>query len=242
MFRDTLLSTAAAGLLAALTLTLLQIVWITPLILQAETYETDEPSTAPTTVAAHDHGDGPAHEHHHDDSEWKPRDGWQRTGFTLAANILMGLGYGFILMAVYLLWREPQSTLAGSVYGLAGFAVFFAAPGLGLPAELPGTAAAALTDRQLWWVFTVVMSGCGALLLFSRRALWIKALGLLLIVTPHLIPAPQPAVAASLAPQELQRRFQLATAVSNAAFWLVLGAASGLAFRKMLSTHGRGAA
>ncbi|MFO6376556.1 CbtA family protein, partial [Pseudomonas aeruginosa] len=35
-----------AGLLAALLLTLLQILWVTPLILEAETYEKSEPVAA----------------------------------------------------------------------------------------------------------------------------------------------------------------------------------------------------
>lgn len=43
-----------AGLLAALLLTLLQILWVTPLILEAETYEKSEP------VAAHPTNTPPA--------------------------------------------------------------------------------------------------------------------------------------------------------------------------------------
>jgi len=75
--------------------------------------------------------------------------GWlQRTLFTFAANLLMGVGYAFVLVALYLLWREPRTALGGALYGLAGYVVFFAAPALGLPPELPGTAAAELGLRQ----------------------------------------------------------------------------------------------
>ncbi|MBF3200381.1 cobalt transporter, partial [Pseudomonas aeruginosa] len=45
-----------AGLLAALLLTLLQILWVTPLILEAETYEKSEPVAA----QPHEHAPGVA--------------------------------------------------------------------------------------------------------------------------------------------------------------------------------------
>jgi len=54
------------------------------------------------------------------------------------------------------------------------------------------------------------------------------------IVAPHLIAAPHPAVESSLAPAELQSQFRLATTVCNAIFWLSLGVASGGAFRKLV--------
>ncbi|NER65450.1 cobalt transporter, partial [Pseudomonas sp. MAFF212427] len=44
-----------AGLLAALLLTLLQSLWVAPLILQAETYENSAP-----VVEAHEHAEGSA--------------------------------------------------------------------------------------------------------------------------------------------------------------------------------------
>lgn len=39
MFRETVLAAALAGIVASLLLTVLQFVWVTPLILRAETYE-----------------------------------------------------------------------------------------------------------------------------------------------------------------------------------------------------------
>jgi len=75
MFREILISAGVAGLLAALILTLLQAVLITPLILQAEVYEDAPaahaavavPSEAASLVEngeqAHEHGDGHAHRH-----------------------------------------------------------------------------------------------------------------------------------------------------------------------------------
>jgi cobalt transporter subunit CbtA len=239
MVRDTILTAFIAGLVAALFLTLVQSIWITPLILQAETYEeaAEAASAAHHEESEHHHDESEQHHdgagHHHDDSEWKPHDGVQRTAFTFGANLVMGMSYALVLVAVFLLWREPKNLAAGVAYGIAGFVVFFVAPGLGLPPELPGTAAADLTARQEWWLLTAALTAAGLLLLFSRTRPWIRALGLALIIAPHVIAAPHPAVEGSLAPAALQKEFRLATTVGNALFWLALGVVSALTFRKL---------
>jgi cobalt transporter subunit CbtA len=232
--RETVLAAIVAGLIAALIFTLVQSVWVTPLILQGETYE-----DAAEAAAGHHESESPNAAHHHDADEWKPQDGWQRTLFTFAANLLMGVGYSFVLIALYLLWREPRSALEGAVYGLAGFLVFFAAPGLGLPPELPGTAAAELASRQQWWVMTAAATAVGLIVLCSQTRWWLRVLAIGVIVVPHLIAAPHPAVESSLAPAELQSRFRIATTVCNAVFWLSLGLASGGAFRKLVAGGAR---
>jgi cobalt transporter subunit CbtA len=232
--RESVLAAIVAGLIASLVFTLVQSIWVTPLILQGESYE-----EAAETSADHHDSESPNAAHHHDADAWKPQDGWQRTLFTFAANLLMGVGYSFVLVALYLLWREPKSTLGGAAYGLAGFLVFFAAPGLGLPPELPGTAAAELTSRQQWWVMTAVATAAGLILLCSQPRWWLRVLALAVIAAPHLIPAPHPAVESSLAPVELQSRFRLATTVCNAVFWLSLGLTSGGMFRKLVGEDAR---
>jgi cobalt transporter subunit CbtA len=251
--RESLLAALVAGLVAALVFTVVQSVWVTPLILQGEVYE-DAAEAAPAEAAvgghhhdeAHDEGHGGGHDegehHHHDEGEWKPQDGLQRTLFTFGANLLMGVGYSFVLVALYLLWREPRNMLSGAIYGLAGFLVFFAAPGLGLPPELPGTAAAELGIRQEWWAMTAVATAVGLFLLFSSKSWAMRVLAVAIVIAPHFVPAPQPAVEASLAPAQLQSQFRLATTVCNALFWLSLGIASGIAFRKLVAGHARAAA
>jgi cobalt transporter subunit CbtA len=234
VLRETLLAAVLAGLVAAFVLTIVQSIWVTPLILQGETYEDRAEAAALQHESAHSDGG-----HHHEADAWKPQDGWQRTSFTFAANLLMGVGYAFVLVAVYLLWREPKTAWWGAVYGLAGFVVFFGAPGLGLPPELPGTAAAELVSRQQWWVMIAVATGAGLLLFFSRSKWWFRALALAILIAPHFIPAPQPAVEASLAPADLQSQFRLATTLSNAAFWLALGVASSVAFQKLFAVNAR---
>ena len=260
MVRETVLAASIAGLIAALIFTVAQSIWVTPLILQAEVYEEaaehggaehnheagavdsheagvqldHNGHTARDAIGVeHGHTAGSAAGHHHDEGAWKPEDGWQRTLFTFAANLLMGIGYAFVLVALYLLWREPSSATHGALYGLGGFAVCFVAPGLGLPPELPGTAAAELTARQLWWVMTAAATAIGLLLFVSRSRWWLRALAVALVIAPHFVPAPQPAEASSLAPEALQSQFRLATTVCNAVFWVSLGVTSAFMFRKL---------
>jgi cobalt transporter subunit CbtA len=159
--------------------------------------------------------------------------------FTFGANLLMGVGYAFVLVAMYLLWREPRNILGSAVYGLAGFLVFFAAPGLGLPPDLPGTAAAELGIRQQWWAMTAAATAIGLFLLFSQKRWPMRLLGIAIVIAPHFVPAPQPAVESSLAPADLQSQFRVATTIANAVFWLALGIASGVAFRKLVSAGSR---
>jgi cobalt transporter subunit CbtA len=163
----------------------------------------------------------------------------QRTLFTFGANLLMGVGYSFVLVALFLLWREPRNMLSGALYGFAGFLVFFAAPGLGLPPELPGTAAAELSIRQQWWAMTAVATAAGLFLLFSQKSWLMRVLAVAIVIAPHFVPAPQPAVESSLAPAQLQSQFRVATTVCNALFWLSLGVASGIAFRKLVADRAR---
>lgn len=216
-----------SGLLAALLLTLLQSFWVTPLILQAETYE----SAAPV-AEHHEHGDATApHEHEHSAEAWSPEDGWQRVLSTTGGNLVVAVGFALILVALYGL-REPNRVATGALWGLAGFAVFCLAPTLGLPPELPGTAAADLGQRQTWWIGTAAATAAGlALLVFARHWL-LKALGAALLVIPHLIGAPQPAVHESLAPQALETQFKIAAWLTNAAFWLALGLLSAWLYRR----------
>ena len=212
-----------SGLLAALLLTLLQSLWVSPLILQAETFESAAPE--------HHQHDGAVAAHTHDAEAWAPEDGWQRLLATTGGNLVVAVGFALILAALYSL-REPNRVTTGALWGLAGFAVFCLAPTLGLPPELPGTAAADLEQRQSWWIGTAAATGTGlALLVFAHHWL-LKVLGVALLVVPHLIGAPQPAVHESLAPEALVTQFKLASWLTNATFWLALGLLSAWLYRR----------
>jgi cobalt transporter subunit CbtA len=220
VLRNTLLTAIVAGLVAALAMSVLQSLWLTPLILQAESYE-EAAAVAPA-------------EHHHDATAWKPEDGWSRRLFTFAATAAMAIGYALLLTAVYLGWRQPRNAAFGLLYGLAGFAIFFAAPGLGLAPELPGTASADIVSRQLWWIGTALATAAGIALIVVQPRWWLRVVGLAVLVAPHLVAAPRPAVEGSAAPAALQSQFVIATSVCSAIFWLILGWSSALAYQKLL--------
>lgn len=217
-----LVSTAvAAGLVAGLALTAVQRVQVTPLIAQAETYEVAKP-------AAHTHEHADEHEH----AGWKPEDGTERTLYTVLANSTMGIGFGLLLCAAMLVRGGRPTWRDGLVWSAAGYVVFFVAPSLGLPPELPGTAAAPVGERQLWWSLTALATAGGiGLIAFGRK--WTFALaGLILLAAPQLAGAPQPLVHTSMAPPELAHAFIFASALANAAFWLVLGGCTAFFFKK----------
>jgi len=113
------------------------------------------------------------------------------------------------------------------LWGVAGYLVFFVAPALGLPPELPGTEAAPLRDRQVWWTATVIFSAAGLGFAAFGKSIAVRALGLALIAAPHIVGAPVPAVHGGTAPPELVRAFTRAAYLANAAFWLALGALAG---------------
>ena len=83
---------------------------------------------------------------------WAPADGMERTTYSFLANIVTGIGFALLLVAVSELAGGILSWRQGVLWGLAGFAVFTLAPGLGLPPELPAMPAADLGARQFWWV------------------------------------------------------------------------------------------
>lgn len=224
MFRRIVFSACLAGLVAGLVLTGLQTFQVIPIILEAETYEVGE------AVTGHDHA-GEAADHHHGE-EWAPADGWQRTLFTTMANILVAIGFSLLLSAAFSL-RQGIDWRKGLLWGLAGYAVFFVLPSLGLPPEIPGTVAAELADRQAWWLLTVLCSALGlGLLLLQRRWAW-KIGGAVLLVIPHLLGAPHPEVVGGNAPEALENAFITATAIVNGIFWLVLGGLTAFTFKKL---------
>ena len=233
-FRNIVLVAGVAGVLAGLGMTVAQQLATVPLILKAEVYE--EQGAAP---AVHDHGDAAAqaaHEHEH--GGWQPADGLERTAFTLLANIMTGVGFALLLVAASELAGGIANWRQGVFWGLAGFAVFTLAPSLGLPPELPAMPAAELGARQLWWVATVLSAaGALALLFYGRSPLAIVA-AVALLVTPHLIGAPEPASYDTPIPEGLHHSFVVAVVLTALLFWVLLGALAGLFRERFIHPSG----
>ncbi|WP_426199154.1 CbtA family protein [Pseudomonas sp. DC3200b2] len=214
-----------AGLLAALLLTLMQSIWISPLIEQAEVFE-----SAAAENLHQDHAAPDGH-HEHEVAAWEPEPGWQRLLSTTGGNLVVALGFALMLAGLYTV-QAPSRTAAGLLWGLAGYAVFTLAPTLGLPPELPGTAAADLSSRQLWWVGSAASAAVGLGLIAFAGSWPLKLAGAALMAIPHVIGAPQPPVHESVAPEALQAQFRWAAQTVNLAFWLVLGLVSAWLFRR----------
>lgn len=225
VLRRLILAALCAGLLSGVVAAAAHHLATVPLILEAETYE--QPAAHPP--AGHTH-DGAAQ--HPALAEWEPENGIERSLYTLAADLLAAIGFALLLAAGLALRGGAIGWRDGLFWGLAGFAVFTVAPGLGLPPEIPGAEAGPLVARQLWWLLTAAATGAGlALLAFTRRPAW-ALLALLLILLPHLYGAPQPAEHVAAAPAALAHRFVVAATVASLLFWATLGAATGYFYRR----------
>jgi cobalt transporter subunit CbtA len=233
VFRSIVFSAALAGLIVGAVISVAQFFGTVPLIQQSEVYE--HKAAAEPLPAAHEHG-AAAHDHdkaHGHDSEWEPEAGLPRNSFTVAANILTAIGFALLLTGTYAVRGRPVTWREGLLWGLAGFVVFTAAPGLGLPPELPGMAVAELTARQTWWIATAVATAGGLFLVAFRPAAWAAVLGLGLIALPHLIGAPLAPESHSEVPAALSHRFIVVVTLTSLLFWTLLGVATSIAFGRI---------
>jgi cobalt transporter subunit CbtA len=203
-----LAAAALAGFLAGALLTGVQRVATEPLIREAERYER---STG------------------HDDA-WSPQPGWQRTGATLVANVTLATGFALLLAAGMTL-RGASGAGAGLVWAIGGFLAFFVSPAIGLPPELPGSIAAPLRERELWWLAAVAGAVAGLWLVAFGRNAPSRIAGIAVLLAPHLFGAPHSAAAPSPLPAGMATQFVCATLVTNAVLWLVLGATVGALLR-----------
>ncbi|MER8583442.1 CbtA family protein [Mesorhizobium sp. M1423] len=239
MFRNVVFIAAIAGLVAGVVLACMQAYATVPLILKAEVYEQagggHDHAAAPAapaatgTMAMSSAAPAPAEAMAPaEDEGWAPADGFERFAFSVVANIVTGIGFALILVAVSEFAGGIGNWRQGLFWGLAGFAVFTLAPGLGLPPELPAMPAADLVQRQIWWWATVVATAAGLGLLAFRRSLPLAVLAVALMVAPHIVGAPQPDSFETTIPEGLHHQFVVAVTLTNLVFWLVLGAVVGV--------------
>ncbi|MBL8905758.1 MAG: CbtA family protein [Rhizobiales bacterium] len=222
MIGRVILAALLAGVAAGFIMGVIQHFKLTPLILEAEVFET-------AGGAGHSHETGPAIAGADEPEEWNPEGGWERTFYTTAASMLAGAGFAAVLVGIALLSGIPLTARNGLLWGLAGFISVNLAPAMGLSPELPGMPAGDLLARQIWWIGTIVATGIGIYLFAIRRQPWAIAVGIALIIAPHLIGAPQPPTHESGVPAGLAAQFAANSLAAAAAFWCVIGVFSGLA-------------
>ncbi len=227
LFRRTILSALFIGLIAGLVLSAAQIITVNPIIFEAETYELAVP---------HQHS-GHSHSHEHQVESWAPKDGAERTGYTVFANVAAGIGFASIILALmsqlHIHDSRPLTVFKGLLWGGAGYAVFFLAPSIGIPPEIPGIEAPPLAERQFWWFSSALCTGAGLLTLFFA-APKCKVIGGAIILIPYIIGVPahdgalfsHPDPLAVMALTHLHQEFIVASGLSNLLFWITLGALS----------------
>ena len=238
-----LLAALVAGLIAGGLVTVAQQAKVVPLILEAEKYESQP-------AVAHDHMSGLnfaiatpalAHDHAAMLAEGETADGGMLFGVsrltgTLLANLVAGCGFALILMAVSLFTGQTVTVATGALWGAAAWLAFQLLPSIGLPPELPGFPAADLVERQIWWVGTVIASAAGLYLVILRPEIWAKVTGLVLMLVPHVVGAPQPADITTNVPAILAAEFAVATLATGLFFWVVLGLLLGTLNARMAKT------
>jgi cobalt transporter subunit CbtA len=121
----------------------------------------------------------------------------------------------------------------GLAFGVAGFIAVALAPALGLPPEIPSSAAAELGARQAWWFFAVAATAVGIAGLLLTSTTWMQIGGVVLIALPHIVGAPVTHAYSSTAPAELAGHFAAASLAVTAVFWALLGSASGAIYERL---------
>ncbi|NOQ36220.1 MAG: hypothetical protein GQ569_10040 [Methylococcaceae bacterium] len=215
-FRNLVLSAFSIAIVAGLFLSVYQEFLITPIILDSEFYEVAEAVSEQAEAV----------------EVWAPEDGGERSGFSFLANFLVCFAYALLLMSA-MATRSSLKITQGIFWGGAAFLSIFAAPALGLPPEIPGMEAAHLEGRQTWWLLTVLFTAI-ALWMIAFSSVAFKGVGLVILVIPHLLGAPQPEIHgfANTDPQAvsaltaLWHDFIVQTSVANALLWLIIGVLS----------------
>lgn len=214
LFAGALYAGLAAGLVAAV----LQFVFVIPLLVEGELFETG------------------MRVHFQDGSVQSPAGSGGlefdlvRHGLTVGMAIVSYTAFALLMsagMAIAARRGEVITPRRGAVWGLAGFAAIALSPAAGLPPELPGTIGAELVARQVWWVAAMLFSVAGiALIAFARGpqawALALAGLGLLLL--PHLYGAPMIDRYYGISPPELSALFATRSLAVTAVAWVVMGA------------------
>jgi cobalt transporter subunit CbtA len=233
MLHRILFAALVAGIIGGLAAAVLQHFTTTPLILAAEKYEDAGPDTAALHVPAllvltHGHSEQAAD----DDEGWAPADGLERTLYTSVATIGTAFGFALILLSAMILAGAPITARSGLLWGLAGFAAAGLAPALGLAPELPGSAAADLGARQLWWIGTAVATAGGLWLALRIATPIVIAGGIALMLLPHVIGAPHPHELTSAVPAELAGHFAAASLVVMSVVWALAGTLAGYIWQR----------
>lgn len=220
MMKRIFATAVAAGIVAALLVSIVEIYTTIPLILKAEVYETavetavannkiitgiPKVTTSALENAAADLGGG-----------------LERFLTTLVSNTAAGIAFSLLLTVGLTFGKKQVDVSKGLLLAAAFFAAFMLAPSISMSPKMPGMPAADLTSRQIWWTVIVGATLAGFWCLAYGNSIALKVLGVVLLVAPHAWAAPAD-VAGGSAPAVLTADFSAAVIVVSALFWALLG-------------------
>lgn len=229
MTKRMIVSAVFAGCAAGLIAVLLHFAFVQQYILLGEQYESGElvhfdnghhgtPEVNLPDTAQADTG----HTHHHQAAA----NDWRRNGLTGLFMVIVYTSYALLLTAGFALadgLGRKIGPAEGMMWGIAGFVAFQLAPAMGLAPELPGTIAADIGARQIWWWSTVIGTGAGIAFLAYGRKTWMFVLAGALLALPHVIGAPEPQGFFGTAPPEVAAAFATRVLGSALVVWACLG-------------------
>lgn len=203
---------ACAGLIAGV----LQLVFVQPVLLHAELYESGElVHFGAAAVSAHPE---------------LPGFDAVRDGLSVVFSMLIYTGYALIMVAAMGLAEERGALInarTGIIWGVAGFVAFHLAPGFSLAPEVPGVAAADVGARQVWWFATVGAAAVAMWVLAFGRNWMMWGVAVILLAAPHVIGAPEPDVFTGPVPTEIGALFAARALGVGMAAWVLLGLFAG---------------
>ncbi len=208
MIRALILSAAAAGVVGGLVAAAYQALAVTPLILEAEVFEHAAKATS-EAVSEADFG---------------------RHLLTSLATIVLAIGGALILLGLMVLDGGRITARRALPWGAGAFLALALAPAIGLPPELPGMPAADLAGRQIWWLATVLATAFGLWTIFCRGGPALIVLGVLVIVLPHVVGAPQPVSHDSAVPAGLAAQFVASSLAGSLILWIIVSSVAGAVF------------
>ena len=232
MFKAIFTTALLTGLLGGVAISLVQELTTTPLIFQAEEYESADASDGQFKMASYILAHGEETHVAAGEEQWAPENGIERFAYTALANILLGVGFDLLLTASYSMQSGKINGRTGVIWGMAGFAIFTLSPSLGLAPEIPGSMAAELAERQSWWLAAAASTALGLWLMIFRKGALFCTVGLIVIALPHAIGAPHLEEFGGLVPAELAGQFAAASIVTGAIFWVMLGWLSGSLYQR----------
>lgn len=238
-----LIAGGAAGVLAAF----LHFAFVQNYILLGERYEFGDVvhfQTTPAETHAHEApgATAPVAEagaHDHSRTAPSAESDLSRDALTVAFTVVLYAAYAMLLFAAFGLASQFGVTIGttqGALWGLAGFAAFQLAPAMGLPPELPGTVAADLSARQVWWWGTVFATGLGIAMIAYGQSLVLALVGAAVLAAPHVIGAPHLDEYFSYAPAEVGAAFSARVLGVGLLVWVFMGAVAGRHWSRRLAS------